>query len=35
MTYLKYLLLLVCVVYAAWPLLTKRPSATRREGDVS
>ena len=35
MSYLKWLLLFVCVVYVAWPLLISRPDRTRRKGGAS
>ena len=35
MSYLKWLLLFVCVVYVAWPLLMSRPDRTQRKGGAS
>lgn len=35
MSYLKWLLLLVCLLYTAWPLLARRPDHTRRKGETS
>ena len=33
MSYLKWLLLFVCVLYTAWPLLGKRPDRARQKGE--
>jgi hypothetical protein len=35
MIYLKWILLLVCVILALWPLLAGRPDRTHRGGKSS
>jgi len=35
MTHVKWILLLVCVAYALWPLLATREGRTRKEGKSS
>jgi len=35
MSYLKWLLLLVCIGYVVWPLLSKRTDPTEGKGGAS